>query len=601
MVTSTSNLSLESENLPESHEILSLAEDLTTGINALAQSNDSAQAIDKLIDAVSLLSDLQSRAARTPLHRPNITIIRATVSTLDRLDEAWQVWRKALIAPTMPEAQQLAKSAQRLLDSAGSYLASYRTALDSIAAYEDTSEPDLLKRLLRALSVANPNLSFTALEEEGASAASKELSLPIGTGKGIDYLILTGIAKAHFDPKRFAIVLKEAAAFCLDNENLIQTSQSPGAIEGLASTQRSILESLKAYESILHSETNRKSLLRRIITLYGEIFEDVAAPLFAWYCRLAGLKTKSYAQLMSLNATQLSSALLCSSVTSRWLVGTENYLRNAAGHGRTSYSINDDTVSFKLNSFSETVSINELLDNIFAFFESLAALLWGLTNALELAGIALPLSEDDIEYAGMAAFEMSCFYLERSGEFIHAAQNEREIWEIVLGEGAASATHLALSLAMQNQTGTSAIIVRRLGTTDAQLTITASLFAEVAQLSADGTQPEELLLQILRLRSESTCAGLPVVTRQDLRYAIGVFGQFLLSSNNSYVRHVRLVRKIALDFGYLGEVALIDRVMSIFRNPVPLKTHHLVAELKISAQEEAPVIPSSNFTRVICG
>lgn len=599
-VVSASNYSVEPENLPESHEILSLAEDLTAGINAFAQDDGSAKAKDKLSDAVLYLSALQSRAARTPLHRPNITLIRATVATLDRLAEAWQVWRKALIASTMPEAQQLAKSAQLLLDSAGSHLVDYRTALDSIAAYEDSSEPDFLKRLLRVLSLANPNLSFTDLEEEGASVASKELALPIGTGKGIDFLILTGIAKAHFDPERFATVLKETATFCLKSEKLLETSRSPGAIEGLASTQRSILESLKAYESILRTETNHKTLLRRIISLYGEIFEDVAAPLFAWYCLLAGLKTKSYAQLMSLNATELSSTLLSSSVTSSWLVGAKNYLRNAAGHGRTSYSISDDTVSFKLNSFSETVPIDEILDNIFVFFESLAALSWALTNALELAGIDLPLSEEDTEYAGIAAFEMSCFYLEHSGEFIHSAENRGEIWEIVLGEGTVSATHLALSLAMQRQTGASVIIVRRRDTTDAQLTIRKSLFTEVADQNTDGTRPDELLLKILLLRSESTSEEKPVVTRQNLRYAIGVFGQFLLSSNNTYVRHIRSVRKIALDFGYLVEVAMADRVMSIFRKPTPLKRHHLVAELKDLAQEEAPAIPSSDFTRVIC-
>lgn len=585
--------------LPDRDEILPLVEDLAAGIGVFAQSNGSAFAVKKLSEVISKLADLRSRASNAPLRRPTITLTRTTKLTLDRLAAVWFAWEEVLRSPSVSEVQRLTPIAQELLDNAGSDFSAYRAVADAVAAYEDYSEPSILKRSLNALRFTNPGLSLLDLATEGALQATTELGIPVSQGKGAEFLALGAIARAHLDPVRITQVLTETSAFCLNNVHLVETSQSPGAIEGLAHGQRLILESLKAFEAIVQAESNNDSLLRRMISLYGEIYEDVAAPIFAWYCRLAGLKSKSYEKLMKLNATDLAASLLSSSVTSSWFLGAESYLRNAAGHGRSSYSITDDMVTFKLNSFSETVPVANILDKFFALFESLAALSWSLENALEQAGIDVPMMDDDAEYAGLSAFHLSCSSLEQAGEILHTARNQNDAWEIELGHGDTQASQIAMSLALQEQTGFLHATVRRRGTTDPMLSMPVDLVVDVVAMNSDGSDPDELLLAILRLRLKSTANGRSILTRQDVEFAICAFSLHFLSPNVGYARLLREARNIAIAAGYLETVDLSDRVFAEFRKSTPASAHRLAAELHAFVHHEAPTIPSSNNARVV--
>lgn len=589
------------DSLPGRDEIVPLVEELAEGINVFAQSNGSAFAVEKLSEVLSRLSALRWRASRVTSRRPTIALTRATNLTLDRLAEVWPAWEKVLRSGSIAEVQLLAPIAQDLLDNASADFADYRAVADAVAAYEDHSEPNILKRSLNSLSFAYPHLSLLDLGTQGACQATKEIGIPVSQSMGAEFLALHAIANVHFDPERFAEVIKEAALFCFKHPHLVEISQSQGAIDGLAHSQRLILESLKSFEAVLQVETNSDSLLRRIIILYGEIYEDVAAPVFAWYCRLAGLKFKSYEQLMKMNATQLAGSLDASSVTTGWFLGAKSYLRNAAGHGRSSYSIAGDTVTFKLNSFSQAVPVAEILDTFFALFESLAALSWSLANALEQVGIDIPMTDEDAEYAGLSAFNLACLTLERSGEILHNARNQDRIWEIELGDGEIAASNIVMTFVLQNHAGFLCATVNRRGTKDALLTMPASLVAEVIAVKTDDSDPEELLLAILRLRSEAKTGGKPVLTRQDIEFAVSAFSLHFLSPNILYGRYLREVRNIALSAGHLDAVDLCDRVFAEFRHPNPVKAHRLAADLHKYVHHDAPVIPSSNCAQVVTG
>lgn len=594
LVRDVDSATMTSAVFPLDNVISPLLNELVKGIRLFASTDGSPASVERLADLLLRVNSLRFQVARTPMLRPSLALTRATRSTLDRFYELWLAWEKVLGAPTIEEVQRLQSVGLSLLNSTGATLIEYSATANAVAVYEDYAEPNLLKRTLSALQLAHPELSFGEFAAEGSRMATEQLGLPVRPSMGAQYLALLGIAEVHFDPERFKSVLKESANFCFENPKLVEVSLCPGALPGLSAAQRSMVESLKALEAIVQIEGNEHSIFRRIFSFYGEVYEDVAAPIFAWYCRLADLKSMPYEKLIGLNATDLAAKLESSETTAGWFEGTDAYLRNADGHGRKTYSIDGDLVTFHLKSFRGTLSIAEVLDKFYSLFESLAAVSWALSNALEQAGIDIPVTENDVEYLGISAFDISCVWLEQHGETLVEARTVDGSWELQLGPGNSVVSDIALRLAQVQSGEFRQMRIHRLSTEDPLLTVPLDRYTRAKALEDTGAEDLERVLAELELKMASQLGGTSVVTREDIEFAIGIFGLHLVSPNGEFIRHMRVARTAATRAPYPDLVALADRVFSAFRKPNLKAAPRLGGELRQLIHKSPSVFPESN-------
>lgn len=583
-----------SGDLPSDSAVSALLNELAHGIRLFASTDGSTSSVEQLADLLSRLNSLRFTWSRTPMLRPTMALVKATQEALDSIHELWLAWERVLGAPTLEEVQRTQLAALPLMESAGTTLDKYSAAANAVAVYEDHNEPSNLKRTLSALQRSHPELSFGESARQGSLIAMEELGVPVSPSVGAQYLALIGVADVHFDSERFRKVLKESARFCFNNAYLEELSQCPGALLGLANTQRAMMESLKALEAIMQIEDNDQSILRRIFSFYGEVYENVAAPIFAWYCRLAGLKSMPYEKLIELDATKLAERLESSKTTSGWFLGADAYLRNADGHGSKTYSIDGELVTFNLRSFRGTLSKAEVLDKFYSLFESLAAVSWSLNNALDQAQIEVPVSEADVQYLGMSPLEVSCLWLERHDETLVSASATDGNWEIQLASGASVASDIALRLATAQPGDFQQIKIHRQSSVEPLLVIPFDRYTNAKVLEDSGVDEVGRILAELELKMASRLGGNSIVTREDIGFAIGIFGMHLLSPDKTMMRHMRVARTAAVTEHHSDLMAVADRVFLAFRNPNFRSAAKLGSELRQLICNRPSKFPVSN-------
>lgn len=586
-----------SDGLPSHHEI---ADFLTEFIHALTQilhSNGSVPSVGAMVGALARLDDMRERCARVPPLRPHLSKQRFMLSVIDILDGLWPVYAEALSTPTTETARMMIKRGQELIDNAGINITNYSKLEGAVKAYEDLSIPSLFERALQALSLSYPEIPLVNIGQRGAAEASATLGVPVDSGHGVQYLVLKSIASVHFDEHHFAKLLDDGAVACEHSPYLREISKSPMARASLAQSSRLLFESLTSFEAILQKEEDKEALMRRLIKFYGEVYEDVGGPLFAWYNLLTGLKSQPYEKLISHDATALATNLSKAAAAEAMAAGAVTYLRNAAQHG-SSFILQGDSVEFRLRSYRETKTSAEVIDDIFAFFEVLSAMSFSLSNALTNIGQPITTSENDATYMGFSAFRLAKLFLEQKGTTLLSAAETKDAWHFGIDD-AVDVFQLGIVLALGAPPGLSSVTVSVTNSSE-PLVVPLDEYKRFAKLSEQATTPKDHLLGILNLRQRCTRKGKSLLTAGDLNFAAASLGLHLLLDKPDAATHLRQVMKLAELLGQQDLVDLLRMVFSQFRNPEASAKRRLSSRLNdLLNKSSAPEIPETTSVRVV--
>lgn len=538
-------------------QILEVVESFSRAVSSFAGTDGSSTARNLLVDAVATINQLRSQHDAVQVLRPNVSSARAISRTLARVALLWDAYKPVLTASTLSESQELSATAQEILDTTGQAIRDHIARADAAAVFDDTSVGNFFERALKALQVYRPGLSLLEIAAVAAAEATQETGVPVADPSGAQYLTLIAVAEVHLDADRFRRVARDAARFCRDNELLRSIAAAPEPIQALVDGNRMYAEAITAFEAILQHEKDETALIRRIIRLHSEIYEGVGLYQFAWYALLAGLKTKPFQKLVEDGATDIARTLLQSEIAP-WFEGIDAYLRNAGQHGGA-FSIADGQVTFKLKTLKKTMRVDEVIDTVLTFLESLAATSWALTNALVTAGIELPTPEADAEYIGVTKIRMAALSLSDRGEEVLQANEADGTWDLELG-GHGGVSPIALALALTKGVNTKEISVRRQGSQEPWLAIPLATYVAHTEMRSVDHSPAELLISLLRVRSGCRRNTGPLVSGNDFKYAIGVLGLFFLSPDLTMVPHLRSVKVLAVEVGDVDAVKLIQRV-----------------------------------------
>lgn len=568
-------------------------------LKGLLKDPKSMRASNRMVSWLQSLEILTNRHSSLPAQRPNIAFHRSISEALSLLAQLWPQYSKALGASTPAQVSHHSEQGQEIINRAEKSLEAFENLVNATAAYEDTSISDQSERLLTAVTKSHPNLSLTEIGQYGKYLAEKETGVAVDESHGSQFVILDTIASVHMDPTRFAEVLASSARYCISSTRLDEIACEDGALDGIANSFRLLYESVAAFESTLTNEYDWKSLARRTIKFYGEIYEDVASPVFAWYNLLAEIKNQPYKKLVKTDATVLAKNLIQNATTSLYLQDSGANLRNAAQHGN-SFSFEDDYIKFELRSFDQKVLVTEVINDIFSFFESLMAMSWSLSNALSQSGHEVPLSDEDASYMHISTFHMLKFYLKHQGNQIESADELGSVWSFVLRSEQEHVFELSLAVALGAPERTEKITIQ----TNAKkpfLVVPLSSYKKIALQAEQNVPPLDRMMAVLELRNASHIENEPLIDQHGLNYAAGCLGVALLEHDDkSSILHIRRLRELAGRLHNDEILSITDEVFRLYRKPDYLRSLRL-KELLISWVEiyDPPSMPHASNVVVL--
>jgi hypothetical protein len=581
-----------STDLPNFESILELLQSFTTALGELIKTPMSEEAAARMAEVQRNIITVQRDCEAHPLLRPAVTLQRAMSRSLSSVSKLWPAYGRALTAPNLHQAQEFGKTGQQLIDAAIAELNAHENLVLATQAYEDLSVADFLDRAMAAISVSHPGLSLLDMGRIGRLEATELTHVATDDAHGAQYMLLSTIASIHLDPERFSAVIAKSAQFCLAAPNLGNIAQEDGALDGLSTITRMLHESLASFEAILVRESDDKALLRRIIKFYGEVYEDVGAPLFAWYNLLTNTKQQPYTKLIQLDASKLAQSLVDGVDTASFLQDAGRHLRNAAQHG-SSFSISGEMVTFRLRSYQEQCTRGQVLDTVFSLLESLSALSWSLSNALTQRGYPIPISEEDAAYMRLTPFRLVTLWLKDRGTPAVIAGEAQASWRFTIETQPDDLFSLALTLAGGTPEHISKVGVRS-STSEADLIVPYPAYALFTQWPADKAAPHEHLVAVIELRSICMKGNHSLLTDGDLRHATGCLGLLLFSGDQSVIPSLRRVLRMARDRRWAVVENFASECISLWRNPDAQRVRRLTAELtKWVNLHPSPEMPES--------
>lgn len=577
--------------LPSKNELLEIVEGFVEAFSGILERPKSPPAISGMAKWLESFESMRSQCSALPKLRPKVALQRSLSTAFDAFSELWPTYSQVLTAPTVSEATLLTKRGQELLNSAFETLKSHEELVDAARVYEDLSIQDHSERILTALAISHPTLSFLEMGRHGKRLAEAKTHVATDEAHGIQYLMLDTITSVHMNPERFNDVLATTAGFCFANDRLQKIAVEDGALESLASSQRLLYESLASFEAVLARENDEKAIIRRVIKFYGEFYEDVVSPLLAWYSLLAGIKQQPYAKLLREDATKLAKGLLGHPLTASFLEDSGANLRNAAQHGN-SFSLEGDHVRFKLRSYEETASTSKVINDVFSLFESVAAMSWSLSSALSQVGYSTPLGDEDATYMKLSAFHMAKFHLKRGGTPVLLSEELDSSWRFVLNLEQDNVFELALSLSLGAPDRIRKVVLESVAG-ETPLVVPLNAYHRISMLTDTGAQPADHLMALLELRNDSTVEGRSLLKTSDLKFAAGSLGiPLIIKKDTSVIPHLRRVRTLASAHGSQKIDDLIKNAFQLYRNPDNLSISRLGEKLNSwIEQHDAPAMP----------
>lgn len=585
-----------SDGIPSLSDLGDAVSSLISGVDSFLKTNGSDATVNSLATAVAVIVSMQDRCDSAPRRRPYVASYDATKSIVDDLYKLWPLYRDALGASRIQDAQRLALQAQHLIDGCGRTMGEYNEKIRAVRDFESDGQTTLFERALKVLSLSYPNMNVLAVDSVGAQEAESDCGVAIAAGHGAQYLIARAVADVHLDPTRFHAVIKDAAGLCMTSEALTSVAQSADALSALGASTRRMYEAVFTFEAILEREKDEDALLRRIIKFYAEVFEEVAAPIFAWYSLLTGIKLKSFSKLIELDATSLASSLESSPRYGSLFAGARAYLRNAAQHGN-SYEITEGSVHFRLRSFRGSRLKEEIIDDVYTFLESIIATSWALTNALSVRGFPVQLDPRDADYMGISDFRIAQLVADQIAG-LRASRDDGNRWTFVIDD-ALKSRDLAIALASTHRSQTQLECISVTPSEDETPTI-LSLHDYLSITSKDGVEPLERMVGGLELVSSFSLNGAPLLSPGGCDYVLACVGIHALSDPPPMIPLLRRLLTLTRRVGDTSAEKLVKRVFTVSRSRDPKSSKLLAAELLTMTKEtRIPDVPQPSSIMVL--
>lgn len=584
--------------LPTYEDLGEYLEGFSGALSGLIAAPLSNESVARMVEVERQLQGIKRRCSGHSRLRPFIAQHEAVAQIVAHFSELWATYAQALQAPALDEAQHLASQGQKLIDAAAEEVRNYTSLVESTRAFEDQTIPDILERSLNALAISYPGLDLLGLDRLGAQEAQRVTGVPAQPGHGAQFLILDAVGSVHFDPERLRRLFRETARLCKENALLADVASHPGALEGLATSQRLVYEALEVFESALSRVKDERALMRRIIKFYGEIYEDVASPILAWYNLVAGIKAKSYAKLIQHDATELARSLTRQDRTAFLLEDDGAFLRNASQHGN-SFTMEGAYITFRLRSYQQIMRREEVIDRIFSFVESILAMNWSLTNALALLGIEVPVTEDDASYMNLTPFRLARLWLESRGTKVVEARESSSSWELTLSMDSDDVFAWALAFAQHVPEGISNVSVRVPGAVY-PLVVPLAAFENFEDAQEAAKTPVDYVIALLEFRAKCTVDGSSILTTEDLQYAVGAIGLLLLKKDDlSLIPSLRKVHKMTISHSVPEVTSVVKRVFELTRAPSGSSDRQLETTLNTWIEGSAPPRPAGEAVTVL--
>lgn len=543
------------------------------------------------------LEALRERFASSARLRPN-RLETGYVGVCDALREVWPLYREALTTTDIALAQRLSARAQRQIDEAPEALSSARlslVAMDAIA--ESQSQDSLIAGVMRAVRVRYGDVSFPELVALGESRIRDTGLAQATSAASLDFLIVDLIADAQFDHDAFRAKVLEVSRCCGTTERLSFVASMDGALEGLAEASRDLQETLRQASMVMQSEDREGPLFRRLVAVVGEIYER-ALPMYAWLQLLSSeqLSLGAYSALVKKDATELVRGL--QRTMPRSFDDLPKYLRNSSQHGQAiKFDAERNTVSVGLRSDERTISIVEYIDHVYAAMESLTAIRWALTHALDVAGIESSLSASMLDEMGVSQISLVKFWLQ---EF-HGIGAERVLFEA----GHLQVTHdgnpaevFTLSVVLSRQrVGEAVTVCGPDGAVDGQRVLVSSECLERFWSDSEEVPFALRTTALVELRHASLSGGMAILSGPDVEFAVLVCGKALLEDDLTQVATLRRLMLIAKHHNFGELETLVKQLLATVRGGDPAEVLAEMGRRAVSAT--APTLPFASSVTVV--
>jgi len=444
--------------------------------------------------------------------------------------------------------------------------------------------------MFAALREQFPEVSVAEMPARGALQAEEDLGIPVGPSSGLSFLLLKSIAETLLDPVKYQEKIRLASSAVTDDSRIKSVAAMEGALSALSEAHRIMVEAAVAYNAVLAVEEDERAIARRTGRFAHEIYE-AATPVFAWYRLIAGSQgdRNAFNQMSSKDATALAGDLQNGSLAPVFQDAAK-YLRHAPVHGRAlDYRTETGEFVVSLKSHSEVIAAETFLDRILALLETVLASTWSLENAIELANIEVSFNDADALYLGFTPLVLTAISLPAVSDMIVKDYGK-------LGDGwffhVESDSDLLLPALVAAENAVGVVDWVELFARD-EPTLTVRLADSKAWTKASG---HEMTTNFLVFKSTADRAGTSVLERTDVQYGLAGLGAALLRGDIQTVPHLRRLRTLSRERGWLKEVQLADEIMAVLRNSASptlgIRLADLIRDLPI------PRMPAARAVRV---
>ncbi|OIH82859.1 hypothetical protein BLJ79_18115 [Arthrobacter sp. UCD-GKA] len=484
-----------------------------------------AKEIGQLARVIIQLRALEKQLNELSPLRPYVSQVKLWRDIVADLNAISDSTLEALISPDIAYIQETHKSNQQRLDR-------LTERMGTATLYQQAAE--LLERgdnwengfdnLLAALQLRYPSKGLIELDKSGALAASEVTPAPIATGQGIQYLSLTVLADVHLDPENFRRTIKDTTQLFVQNAHRLSLLMTNGqAVADLARAKENILDVHLNLEAVLGRPLTDEQTLRQLMKLYHTLYEEGGLPVFAWLLLVSGQKTAEYSSLLLKGATTLGDSVAKHEDLSKLFSGINKDLRTAASHGH-SYTLTGEGIAFRnLKTAKGVLPLADFADTLFAFIESLLAILWVLDNQLDLGGATG--HRQDAFVMGLTPTKLAQVALAPLGVEILTTEISDNTWILDVGAAPQSLTTLASAVALNALPGVENILVRRY-VQDAQpreVLVPVSSAKGLMTKHEQGSV-EDKYLNALRFLNEIRIDGKSALTINHLKFVAGRIG-----------------------------------------------------------------------------
>jgi len=323
----------------------------------------------------------------------------------------------------------------------------------------------------------------------------------------------------------------------------------------------------------------------------AEIYEK-AAPLWAWARVILNSQREatSYGTAIRKDATDN-----VGSIGNRLPIlasGAPSYIRHAPHHGRA-LTVNEDgsRVSVTLRGFEGHFTVNEYLDKVFALVESVLALNWCLADALDRAGIDVPLSPSDAGYLGASTAKQAVFFLTHfRGYSVSRSEVVDRVWYLDVDMPAEEVLTTAIVIGGAADSDVHTVVLRRLEATGEPVRLGASEVRDhlAAVENAHGLEGVVLVAEFIEQLEMRGGSGLMATQLESVVTAVAVSGVEGHLEDAPLLRRVRMLADRA-GRGDLVEVA-IATIASVRTGEVERAKQQL-APLDLGQKRGHPLLP----------